>query len=44
VDCYFEISGRLFVARLTYWKGDPNAERYRQTLYGIIQRVALLKK
>lgn len=44
VDCYFEISGKLFVARLTYWKGDPKAENYRQTLHGVIQRVALLNR
>jgi len=44
VDCYFEISGRLFAARLTYWKGDPKSEDYRQTLHGVVQRVALLDR
>lgn len=44
VDCYFEMSGKLFAARLTYWKGDPKSENYRQTLHGVIQRVTLLKR
>ena len=32
VSWYFEISGRLLVANLSYWKSDPNGQKYRQVL------------
>jgi hypothetical protein len=44
VACYFEIRRKLFVARLTYWKGDPRAEEYRKTLHNMIQRIRLLNE
>lgn len=44
VDCYFEISGSLFTARLTYWKGDRRADHYIETLHNVIERIALLNE
>jgi hypothetical protein len=41
VDCYFEVSGHLFVARLIYWQGNPNVESYRQVLHKIIESLIL---
>jgi hypothetical protein len=33
---YFQIDGRMFVARLFCWQGDPNAEKFRDTLKQIV--------
>jgi len=46
-DCtswYFEISGRLLKADLSYWSGDPKAEKYRQVLGEIIQTITPLAR
>jgi len=39
---YFEASGRLLVANLSYWKEDPKAEAYRHVLRGVIESVRIL--
>jgi hypothetical protein len=36
VAWYFELSGRMFVASLTYWQGEPRADTFRQTLKEIV--------
>ena len=41
---YFEISGRLLVANLSYWFGDPNAMKYRETLAGVVQTIRPLAR
>lgn len=43
-DWYFEISGMLFSARLTYWKGDTRAEQYRQVMREMVERVRLVQE
>jgi hypothetical protein len=40
INDYFEISGRLFVARLSYWKGDPNAAQHREVLRTILESIS----
>ncbi len=37
LNCYFAISGHLFVGRLTYWRGDSRAAEYRETLHGVVE-------
>lgn len=37
VDCYFEVSGRLFSARLT----DSKAAEYRRVLHGVVESVGV---
>jgi hypothetical protein len=44
VNCYFDISGKLLVARLEYWKGDPSAMRYRAVLHQLIERTSLIQE
>jgi hypothetical protein len=34
---YFELPGLLLVANLSYWKGDPNAEKHRQVLRDVVE-------
>jgi hypothetical protein len=41
LDCYFSISGHLFVGRLTFWKGDSKAAEYRQTLHEVVESLNL---
>jgi hypothetical protein len=36
---YFEIAGRLLVANLSYWREDPNREKYRQVLREVTESV-----
>ena len=36
VKWYFEIDSHMFVARLFYWKVDPNADKLRETLKQIV--------
>ena len=43
VDCYFEISKHLFLARLEYWKGDSSALHYREVLHQMVERTSLLQ-
>lgn len=38
---YFEASGRLLVANLSYWSEDPKAEEYRHVLRGVIGSVRI---
>ncbi len=39
LNSYFAVSGRLFSARLTYWKGDSRAAEYLETLHRLIESV-----
>jgi hypothetical protein len=41
VDCYFKISGHLFLGRLEYWKGNTNSTRYLQLLHDMLERISL---
>ncbi len=41
---YFEISGQIFAANLSYWEGDPNLKTYRAVLRDMIQSFKLLRK
>ena len=40
VSWYFDLSGHLLVANLSYWNGDPNAARFRQVLRDIVRTIA----
>jgi hypothetical protein len=40
---YFEISGRLLAANLSYWKEDPNAEKHRQVLREVVVSAKVLR-
>lgn len=44
VSWYFEISGRLLVANLSYWRGDRNAQKYRQVLREMIEVIVPLPR
>jgi hypothetical protein len=44
VSWCFELSDRLLVANLSYWKGDSNAQKYRQILSAMIQTIAPLAR
>lgn len=37
---YFELSGHLLVANLSYWRGDKNEGKYRQVLLQILRVLA----
>lgn len=41
---YFDLSGHLLVANLSFWKGNPNAENYRQVLRKILLVIAPLTR
>jgi len=42
VDWYFEIDGRFFDASVTYWRGDPNAKKLRETLQQVVQTLRVI--
>lgn len=42
VNCYFVVSGHLFVGRLTYWKGDSKAAEYLRVLHEVIESLNAL--
>ena len=44
IDCYFSISGRLLVARLSFWPSDPRAGEYRELLHKIVKSVRPLTR
>jgi hypothetical protein len=44
VSWYFGISGRLLVANLSYWFGDPNATKFREVLREVVQTVRPLER
>ena len=44
VSWYFDVSGRLLVARLNFWRGDPNEGKYRQVLREMLQVLAPLPR
>jgi hypothetical protein len=44
VNWYFDLSGRLLVARLSYYKGNPKADRYRQALLDMVRLIAPLAR
>jgi hypothetical protein len=44
VSWYFDLSGHLLVARLSYWNGDPNAARFRQVLRDMVRIIAPLPR
>ena len=37
VDWYFRLEGRLFVANLEYWQGNPDSGKLLEILKGVIQ-------
>jgi hypothetical protein len=43
VSWYFEFSGHLLKANLTYWSGDHSAGKYRQVLRNIVQTLTPIK-
>jgi hypothetical protein len=42
IDWYFEIGGRFFDASVTYWQGDPGAEKLRETLRQIVRTLKVI--
>ncbi len=44
VSWYFEISGRLLVANLSYWQGDRNTQKYRRVLREMIEVIVPLPR
>lgn len=44
VACYVNISGRLLVGRVTYWKGDSNATQHRQVLHRVMESIRPLAR
>ena len=42
VDLYFEVDGHMFVGSVYYWHGDPNAERFRDSLKKIVLSLKIL--
>ena len=44
ISWYFEVDGHYLVANLSFWKGDPNEEKYRQVLRDLVRIVSPLTR
>lgn len=42
INWYFQFEGRLFVATLSYWAGNPRADKLIQALNGIVRSLAVI--
>jgi hypothetical protein len=44
VDVYFDAAGKLLVAGLSYWKGDPKAKSYVEALQRMVGAIRPMKQ
>jgi hypothetical protein len=44
VSWYFELSGHLLTANLSYWNGDRNAKKHREVLREMVERIRTLRR